>query len=95
MIRVIREKSKTDIGRTRLFLRKAINDGALVDYLNALRYNIPLSEKYYEDYSVLRNEELGSIMILLLENIFRLRFNLSTQLVELDNDNYWQIFKAQ
>lgn len=58
---------QTDLGRGRVALRLALNEGALVDYLRALLFNQELTVKYYHEYALMRSEEHVSICLMLLE----------------------------
>lgn len=90
----IRETSKTDTGRGRLFLRAALNEGSLQEYLSALRFNEQLTKKYFHNYALLRTEDNCAIVMLLLESLAVLKFRLAVKPdKELDKEDYWSRVK--
>eukprot|EP01114_Cavostelium_apophysatum_P000682 TRINITY_DN10620_c0_g1_i1.p1 TRINITY_DN10620_c0_g1~~TRINITY_DN10620_c0_g1_i1.p1 ORF type:complete len:784 (-),score=199.12 TRINITY_DN10620_c0_g1_i1:180-2531(-) len=90
VLRNIKDHARTDLGRGRMFFRVALNEGSLVDFLNALRFDSDLTGKYYFDYSILRNEVQYSTLIMLLSSFGVLQFRLFLKVPDIDREEYWE-----
>ena len=90
-VKNVKESTKSLTGRTRVFLRKSLNESSLLDYINALCWNKQLTSKYYEEYSFLRSSELHTPLISFLEMlIINCTFNLPLiDPIILEQENYW------
>tara|TARA_R110002050_G_scaffold42687_5_gene102637 strand:+ start:254 stop:874 length:621 start_codon:yes stop_codon:yes gene_type:complete len=91
----IRDMTSSTCGRGRLFLRMALNERALADYMSALVWNASLTEKHYKPFALLQREEDASIFLLLLENLNKVEFSLATPDPALDNPEYWTNLSLQ
>lgn len=91
-----------------MFIRVALNDGSLTDYLNALQWNSSVTKyfidsdtlltlyfrKYYEEFAFFRQEDLGSIFVTLLDTLTAtVQFRLWLKIREIDKDDYWEYVK--
>jgi serine/threonine protein phosphatase PrpC len=83
--------TNSDVARGRVALRAALNDGALVAYLNALCFNQPLMAKCYHASALLRSDEHASIVVMLLQALLQaVQFHLPVRDALFADDKYWQ-----
>jgi serine/threonine protein phosphatase PrpC len=83
--------TNSDVARGRVALRAALNDGALVAYLNALCFNQPLMAKCYHASALLRSDEHVSIVVMLLQALLQaVQFHLPVRDALFADDKYWQ-----
>ena len=66
-----------------------LNEQSLSDCMSALIWNATLVEKYYKPFALLRKEDDVSILLLLLENLSKVSFDLRTNDSALDDPEYW------
>lgn len=83
-----------------MFIRIALNESSLVDYMNALRFNTELTSyviflcfltqrKYYFEYAIMRNEEFYSTFMMLLDSFANVHFRLFLKVKTIDQEEYW------
>eukprot|EP00002_Diphylleia_rotans_P035445 TRINITY_DN7732_c0_g1_i3.p1 TRINITY_DN7732_c0_g1~~TRINITY_DN7732_c0_g1_i3.p1 ORF type:complete len:1099 (-),score=227.76 TRINITY_DN7732_c0_g1_i3:95-3391(-) len=78
---------RTPRGKLRAFLRLALNEKALFDYISALFY-AGHTQKYYDPNSIMMNEELQAIFYPLIESLSMENFTEDYQDPRLDQDAY-------
>ena len=66
-----------------------LNDQSLSESMSALIWNTALVQKYYKPFALLRKEDDVSILLLLLENLSKVHFDLRTNDSALDDPEYW------
>ena len=76
-----------------MFLRIALNDGCLPEYLSALIWNRHILHSCYEERALLRDEEQSSTLILLIETLKKLRFRMFLKDPNLDRTDFWSTVK--
>jgi RUN domain len=91
----VRSIARTGNGRLRVFLRLALNEGALADYISALAWNQELTKSYYGDAALLRDDEQLSILLMLLVTLKSVTFRIRLDDPALDRDDYWSGFDEQ
>lgn len=70
-------------------IRLALNNGALVDYLSALRYGA-MTRKFYQETALVRTEEHMSMCLMLLESVQQsAKFQLFVKDARVNNADYW------
>lgn len=72
-----------------MFFRNALNEGSLVAFLNALKFNQEVTTKYFEPWSIIRSEELSAIFFKLLDSLHALQFRLFLKNPDVNRDDYW------
>jgi len=92
-LKIVKELSKTDIGRGRTFIRVAMNEDCLAEYLNGLWWNKEITDKYYHDFALTRNEEQNSIVMMLLNGLAVASFRVYLKPREMDDEIYWDSVK--
>eukprot|EP01132_Coremiostelium_polycephalum_P011211 gene11211-13736_t len=90
IIELSKDCSKTSIGRGRIFIRLALNDGELGDYLSALYSNKELLRSFYKDNALFRNSEFSNLFLSLLGSLSHIQFSLVVKDKDLDKPNYWE-----
>lgn len=85
----IEEMDKSDIGRARLFLRVALNDGALHEFLSALIWNQEILHQCYDPAALLRSEEQSNMVLLLIENLSKIKFRMFLKDPNLGKPEFW------
>ena len=68
---------KTDHGRTRAWLRMAVNEQSLESYATVLLQDKALLVDFYEPFAFIMDEELGNMFAGLLAGISNILFELS------------------
>lgn len=89
MIPLCVQYGKTSLGMFRLWIRVALNDAALGQYLNALIWNKALVTKYYTPQSLLFSEQIH-LMLPVLETLTTIHFKLAMIVPGLESADYWQ-----
>lgn len=89
MIPLCVQYGKTSLGMFRLWIRVALNDAALGQYLNALIWNKQLVTKYYTPQSLLFSEQMH-LMLPVLETLTTIHFKLAVAAPGLESSDYWQ-----
>ncbi|PRP85234.1 hypothetical protein PROFUN_07004 [Planoprotostelium fungivorum] len=90
MITLIRSTASTTFGRTRVFLRYTLNQGALTEDLSALIWNTTLTEKYYRQGAIVRHPETSNLFLEVIEPLKNLKFQVDFEDKLLDSIDYWQ-----
>jgi hypothetical protein len=88
-IKEIKDIQKGNLGRSRVFIRLTLNEHTLPEYLKALVWNIPLTESYYRESAIIRNEEHFITMLSLLESLHAVPFNFIVKDKNLEDPDYW------
>lgn len=86
---VTMECGKTNIGKARVLLRLAINGKALSKYLQYLLSDKVIMEECYDDHSLLRNNEVSSALLLILQMLENIQFSLWIKDKELNDLLYY------
>lgn len=76
----------TDIGRGRAWLRSSLNEHSLERYLHCLLGNPQQMSQYYEDWSLLLDQELSSNLPIMARGLGPILFAISIDKIEL---NQW------
>jgi len=91
VITTSRTTAKTGHGRSRLFIRLALNDKSLADYLSALVWDEKITRKYYQDFAIILHETEILEVIGYIKQLESLQFKLFTKdATELENIEYWK-----
>ncbi|GAM19157.1 hypothetical protein SAMD00019534_023320 [Acytostelium subglobosum LB1] len=90
VVELSKDCSKSACGRGRVFIRLALNDGALSGYLSALYYSQDIIKSYYKDSALFRNPEFASTFLSLLDSLSHINFNLVVKDKDLDRPQYWE-----
>lgn len=88
-IKIIKEAQKGNLGRSRVFIRLTLNEHTLPEYLKALVWNVTLTESYYRESAIIRNEEYFITMLSLLESLHSIPFNFIIKDKNLEDPEYW------
>eukprot|EP01133_Synstelium_polycarpum_P012613 gene12613-14803_t len=80
IIELSKDCSRSSVGRGRIFIRLALNEGGLADYLSALLYS----------QDVVKNPEFSSTFLSLLSSLSHIQFSLVVKDRELDKQSYWE-----
>uniref|UniRef100_A0A915K6M2 RUN domain-containing protein n=1 Tax=Romanomermis culicivorax TaxID=13658 RepID=A0A915K6M2_ROMCU len=75
---------KTDVGRSRAWLRLTLNDGLLSNYINAICNEISLVKRYYHSNAYLLDVEQMDVFRTSVANLCKLPFNLPVNAVLLN-----------
>eukprot|EP00727_Mastigamoeba_balamuthi_P011665 m51a1_g7120 hypothetical protein (252) ;mRNA; f:118416-126028 len=89
VLEAVRRRSRSPAARTRIFIRTALNEGSFAEYMRALAWNTPLTQKYFDERSVLRSAAHNFVFVTRLESLKVLTFNLSLDEPGLDHEDYW------
>ncbi|EGG24970.1 RUN domain-containing protein [Cavenderia fasciculata] len=89
VIELAKDSCKTAMGRGRVVIRQALNEGALEIYLSALCYNQSIVKSYYKETAFLRNSEFSSTFLTLLQSLEHIQFGLVVRDRDMDKPNYW------
>ena len=90
LLKQIRSSVRSGLGRLRAFIRLALNEASFPEYLSALAWNKSLTATYYHDRSLLRDEELVGILLLLFVALKPYKFDLPVT-KDLDREDYWTV----
>jgi len=75
--------------RGRMFIRFALNESSLHDFLCALAWNRDLTAKYYKETSLMMSDDYLDEFLSLLNDLNHFQFTLSLQEPNLDSPSYW------
>lgn len=89
LISKIKTWMKTDLGRGRVFIRYALNEQSLNQYMEALMWNKEITNKYYDSHSVMADDEYSGMFLMLLESLRTLKFKLVINDPNLNATDYW------
>eukprot|EP01114_Cavostelium_apophysatum_P015670 TRINITY_DN4321_c0_g1_i1.p1 TRINITY_DN4321_c0_g1~~TRINITY_DN4321_c0_g1_i1.p1 ORF type:complete len:409 (+),score=100.54 TRINITY_DN4321_c0_g1_i1:86-1312(+) len=90
VLRKVKECSKGNIGRGRVFLRLTLNEGSLVEYLRALMWNPQLTGSSYRETAILRDDEQSTAFLTVLESLQTFKFSFLLKDKDLDEADYWE-----
>lgn len=90
-ISAVKDSSRSSIARGRVWVRLALNEAALAEYLGALSWNKDLSKNYYSEGALIRDVEYFSMISTSLEQLKPIQFRLFIKDKDLDKPNYWKI----
>lgn len=95
-LELAREMGKNDLARARILLRLLLNEKCLSQCLEALFDNRVLTEKSYEDFALIRNEEHRFAFLMLLHMLGATQFTLWIKEENLGEWNYYaQILRSR
>lgn len=83
------EHVTSSLGRGRAFVRAALNDHALAEYLRALVWKPDLIHRFYDVTALLRHDDQVSVFVDLLDSIATIRFDLCVDDSDLDREDKW------
>lgn len=96
LLNMVRDCSKNNTARGRIFIRASLNDGTFTDLITGLIWNSELLKSFYKDNALLRNEESINILLMLFEQLKGVKFSLFYKDNDLEKANYWEkIFKPE
>jgi hypothetical protein len=87
----VRALGNSDCARTRLFIRLALNENSLGDYLSALAWNAETTEAHYKNGALMKEIEYRDTFLLLLEGLKKFQFGLCVKDRLLERQEYWGI----
>eukprot|EP01116_Phalansterium_solitarium_P019977 TRINITY_DN5764_c0_g1_i1.p1 TRINITY_DN5764_c0_g1~~TRINITY_DN5764_c0_g1_i1.p1 ORF type:complete len:610 (+),score=192.92 TRINITY_DN5764_c0_g1_i1:183-2012(+) len=90
-IALVKDLNKGSLGRGRIFIRMALNEKLLAEYLRALIWHPNLVSTYYKKTAILSIEEQVQVLMPSVETLDAFDFNLSVKDALLDADDYWQL----
>ncbi|KAL6067256.1 Differentially expressed in FDCP 8, variant 2 [Balamuthia mandrillaris] len=90
IVKTAKKLGRSDLGKGRLFLRLALNEGSIHEYLSALLWNTALTTKHYQEASFLRSE-YGEEFLKALEQLVPLRFSYKLNDKDLELPNFWSL----
>lgn len=80
--------------RGRLWISRSLNDNSTHEYLSALFWNEQITHEYYLPDATIRREEYRSALLMLLESLSAVSFDLRfPNSMDLDDDAFWRKIK--
>jgi len=90
IVELAKDCSKTSLGRGRVFIRLALNEGSLGDFISALCFSSDILKSYYKDSALIRNTEFSNLFQSLLSALAHIQFSLVVKDKDLEKPNYWE-----
>ncbi|XP_065889788.1 pleckstrin homology domain-containing family M member 1-like [Dysidea avara] len=78
------QHAQSEMGRCRAWIRLAVNECALENYINVLCQDESLLSQYYEPHAFLRNQEMREALKYLLTGLSELNFDIDVDTVSLE-----------
>ncbi|EGC34200.1 hypothetical protein DICPUDRAFT_153601 [Dictyostelium purpureum] len=89
-VELAKDCTKTSIGRGRVLIRLALNDGLLEEYISSLCFSEDVLKSYYKENALLRNSEFLMMFQSLIAMLSHIQFSLAVKDKDLDKANYWE-----
>ena len=86
---------RTGLGKARAFLLNALNNSDLQTYLSVLCWNQDASETFYGKYSVIRHEDSNSMLLMMLDSLATLEFQVPLNDERLDDPDVFKRVLAE
>jgi len=87
---LVKDCSKTSLGRTRAFIRNCLNDGTLSEYIGILINNTVLTAGWYDEKAFIRKTDAHQILYMLFESLKAAKFSLVVKDSDFERPNYYE-----
>lgn len=93
LLQFVKESGLNSLGKARLFIRCSLNEKCLGDYLNALQSQPNLTKQFYDEHSILHNEDQVHVLLQLLDSLKSIDFGIFAKDPQIQRPDYYSHVK--